>query len=246
VSREGFASLTSHVIEKYFSRPNYSTINGRPRFSIYEFTQFIQGIGGEEQAREALAEFDEQVRAAGFPGVHIDAVVWGAPILPSEQTLVDPSAMLERFNVASLSSYVWIHHTDASSERFPQTSGWEHARRSAFEAYHDYARTIRVPFHPNVTTGWDSSPRCDEGHEFERGEYPWFPVWARDLEQFRAGLIDARDFCEEYPLDYREVTINAWNEWTEGSYLLPDTVDGMSFLEAVREVFGPQLSTHSA
>ena len=35
------------------------------------------------------------------------------------------------------------------------------------------------------------------------------------------------------------VTINAWNEWTEGSALLPDTVNGTDFLERIRRVFGP-------
>jgi hypothetical protein len=28
------------------------------------------------------------------------------------------------------------------------------------------------------------------------------------------------------------------NEWTEGSYLEPDVVNGMKYLEAVRDVFG--------
>ena len=36
----------------------------------------------------------------------------------------------------------------------------------------------------------------------------------------------------------RILNINCWNEWTEGSYLEPDTVNGMKYLEAVRDVFG--------
>jgi hypothetical protein len=40
------------------------------------------------------------------------------------------------------------------------------------------------------------------------------------------------------PRGPRILDINCWNEWTEGSYLEPDVVNGLKYLEAVRDVFG--------
>ena len=59
-------------------------------------------------------------------------------------------------------------------------------------------------------------------------------------EGFEAGLRRAKRFVEARAGGYAEITINAWNEWTEGSYLLPDVVNGTRMLEAVRHVFGPR------
>jgi hypothetical protein len=47
-----------------------------------------------------------------------------------------------------------------------------------------------------------------------------------------------RDRLLAKPPAQRILTINAWNEWTEGSYLEPDTEHGFAYLEAIKQVFG--------
>jgi Glycosyltransferase WbsX len=54
---------------------------------------------------------------------------------------------------------------------------------------------------------------------------------------FEAALREARSYLDRNPSAKRILTLNAWNEWTEGSYLEPDTVNGMSYLGAIKQVF---------
>ena len=54
----------------------------------------------------------------------------------------------------------------------------------------------------------------------------------------REALLLVRERLISRRPEDRILTINAWNEWTEGSYLEPDTVNRMGYLEAIRHVFG--------
>ena len=57
---------------------------------------------------------------------------------------------------------------------------------------------------------------------------------------FKKYLAEAKAWTLAKPESERIVVINSWNEWGEGSYLEPDTENGMGYLEAVRDVFGSQ------
>jgi hypothetical protein len=235
-----FERMVEQIVTTYFAHPAYWCIDGCPYFSIYELHRFIAGLGGVAQAKDALAYFRERTRAAGFPDLHLNAVVWGVQLLPNEQALSDPASYLAWLNVQSVTSYVAIHHS--ASQHFPVTPYHEVAL--AMQRYWDNATaTIPLPYFPNVTMGWDSSPRTRQDLPFTPAGYPYMAVLGENTPAaFAAALGEARAWLDAHPESQGILTINAWNEWTEGSYLEPDTTYGMAYLEAVRSVFGVALA----
>jgi hypothetical protein len=100
-------------------------------------------------------------------------------------------------------------------------------------------RQYAMPFFPNVTMGWDSSPRAHHDDAFDASGYPFMnTISGNTPARFQEALTLTRRRLLAEPAGPRVVTINCWNEWTEGSYLEPDTVHGMAYLEAVLAVFG--------
>lgn len=89
-------------------------------------------------------------------------------------------------------------------------------------------RELGIPFFPHVVRGWDGSPR----------DYPGGIVVGDTAERFRQFLVEAKAMADRQPESEGVITVNSWNEWVEGSYLEPDAVRGMAYLEAVRDVFG--------
>ncbi len=56
-------------------------------------------------------------------------------------------------------------------------------------------------------------------------------------DAYREMLRRAKALIEERDLR-KFVTVEAWNEWLEGSYVEPSTQWGTSYLEAIRDIFG--------
>lgn len=236
VSGATFDRLTDHVVNTYFLHPSYWLIDGCPYFSVYDLNQLVAGLGGVAAAARALAQFREKTRAAGFPDAHLNAVVWNQAILPGEKALAGLPQLVAALGFDSFTSYVWIHHDVLRT--FPATDYNEACDR--YVAYWDQVESeYTIPYFPNVTMGWDPSPRTVQSDAYLDRGYPFTatlqgntPAAFKDALTRTKARMDVRD------TEHRILSLNAWNEWTESSYLEPDTRYGMGYLEAVREVFG--------
>ena len=234
VSPKTFDTICDHCIEKYFKHPSYWKIDEKPYFSFYDLTTLIEMFGSVKATREGLDRFRAKAKAAGLPGLHLNIVVWGRAILPGEKIPTDPKVLVEQLGFDSVTSYVWIHHVALPKKQ----TDYEYVQKHYFAYWNQADMKYDVPYYPNVTMGWDSSPRADQSQEFDNSGYPFMhTISGNTPEKFRVALAKM-----EYEIKRRGgpriLTVNCWNEWTEGSYLEPDTVHGMRYLEAMRDVFG--------
>jgi hypothetical protein len=236
VSEQAFLTATDHMIRRYFTHPSYWRVNGGLYVSLYEIMSLIRGLGGIDKTKSALQHFRERVRAAGLGELHLNAVVWGKQILPGEQGMTNVNDLLDSLGFDSITSYVWIHHQ--AMPNFPTTS-YDEYREANVADFGKFTDLYRLPYYPNVTMGWDPSPRTIQTDRYDNVGYPFTPILAGNTPQsFEQSLLAARRFLDLGKTKPPIVTINAWNEWTEGSYLEPDTVNGYGYLEAIRRVFG--------
>ena len=91
--------------------------------------------------------------------------------------------------------------------------------------------------------GWDVTPRLIQSDKFDKYKgYPWTPIFNGDNtpEAFESALIKAKAFIDSRSYKNKIVILNAWNEWTEGSYLLPEERTGTKYLEAIKHVFSSE------
>ena len=71
-----FQRAMRRVIEKYFTQPNYYTIDGKPVFMIYDVPKLVRALGGVDSTRRAIDWFRQACVEAGLPGLHLQFTMW--------------------------------------------------------------------------------------------------------------------------------------------------------------------------
>ena len=166
-----------------------------------------------EETKKGLDYLREEARKAGFPGVHIQMITYGVPT-PE----LDKQATL--WEVDSYTQYNWGGPHPEDYIR------WGTNAMARLEKWDNY----KVPYCPNVSIGWDNTPRFPKVGKEDVIHYNNSP------QSFANFLLKAKEYLDNHPNQPQIITIFAWNEWIEGAYLLPDMKDGFGYLEAIKKV----------
>lgn len=219
VNWDQFKTIVDRVIDRYFKRPNYVKIDGCPVMAIFDYGQLVQSFGSIEETRKALDYFRDKAKEAGFPGVHFQMNPGGGYPLNAEST----KSLKELIDGLGVNSVAFYNMGGFDCDYMKHGA-------DAIEIRKEWDEALDIPVFPTVSIGWDDTPR------FPAKGAQDVTCFHQSPQSFAAFLQVAKEYADSHPEQPKFVMINAWNEWVEGSYLLPDRKYGFGYLEAVKEV----------
>jgi len=221
VTPDEYKQLVDRVINLYFWRDNYVKVDGCPVFMIYSVDRFLDSFDKDmDKAKEALDYFRAECVKAGYPGLHLQVNYWANGYY-DKYYLAASEKQNKELGINSVVFYNMPGRDDdyenycANCEKY--TPVWD----DLFD----------VPLFPTASIGYDDTPRFpDKTEAVHINKTP---------QRFEQLLRWAKDYADTHDQP-KWVYINAWNEWVEDSYLLPDKTNGFGYLEAVKNVFPPK------
>jgi len=225
---------------RFWSDPRAITIDRRPVFMIYR-PHHIPDLA------ELLDFWRERAIERGLPGVYFVAIKQYE--FPRPEQIAHFDAIMQFAPFEAMFSPTYRGPKGLEQERWLQPlrrlpDAWQHRLRRwkdqlwPTRTEYDYeslwahlverpTREAGKPSMPGAFIDWDNTARYGRRARLFLGASPErFRHWFGEL----ARRVAAKPAPESY------IWINAWNEWSEGTYLEPDERYGLAHLEAVRDV----------
>jgi hypothetical protein len=222
---EDLDRVIDHCTELYFTQPNYWRIDGRPWFSFFLLKSLLEQLGGLTGTAKALERMRRRAEKNGQKGLYLGCFTWS-----STQAKQAREVGFEQVTAYNITHGQGQQPAQALVE-------YEDVMRQHVQHWRNMEST-GLPYWPIVTQGWDVSPR---NHPYEpwppvRWEWPWGHIVVGNTpERFGQLAHAARRFMSTQTTQPKVMVLNAWNEWTEGSVLVPTRADGDGMLKALQQ-----------
>ncbi|WP_368168888.1 MULTISPECIES: glycosyltransferase WbsX family protein [unclassified Aeromonas] len=224
-------------LNQHFQDIRYLKVSNKPVFCIYR-PELINNLD------KFMSFFNDEAIKSGFDGVHFIALR-AYDVINAENLYKNFSAIVNFQPRYAINKYLKKNGVVKNvlgkiARRLPESMQLNIATMLKNKTYSEfsydsYLDTLKVrsdlnfldkPVYQVAFPDWDNAPRYNERATF---------FYNVKLEKFVEALEIIKSQLNEY--DEKIVFINAWNEWSEGAYLEPDTVNGHKYLEAVNDVF---------
>jgi hypothetical protein len=207
---------------KAFEDPRYIRIDRKPLFMVYDLYDLPNPKAFADALKEAAIK-------AGFEGVYLMA----ANVNPDNWDMV----------ANGFDGKVSNAYNQSLNHLLYQHKGFKRFLASlSYRVYRDEDRALKIidhrklvaqtnftvgnaPTYPIVVPNWDNTPRSGKRGVVFLNSSP---------ELLQVQLHKAKEFLETQTLPEHLVFLKSWNEWAEGNYLEPDSVDGYKYLEAIK------------
>jgi hypothetical protein len=215
----------------YMTDPDYVRINGKPAFFIINVGEMRQIFGTSAAVAGALQQLRAAAQAHSLPGVYVVGG-FGVPNgTMGQHSLSDGFSIAHDDGYDAISFYGYPFAPPPVNGMLPFSTLADAGRWTWSEA----ALSGALPFIPTAMTGWD--PRPWNETESITGDLMWYSRTPQDVAAFAQ---DAITWAQSNPSLRPEpapapplVLIEAWNEFGEGSHVLPTAGDGTMYGDAL-------------
>ncbi len=219
----------------YMNDPDYVHVNGKPLLLVYSMGLWEGYLGSSAAVADAINQLRAAAQARGLPGVYVVGGLDASYDLSTQSLNIDPSlATAGGYDAISMYNF-GVTGIGSGLQPFSVISD------SGQAIWAQLALTSPLPFIPVAVAGWDSRPV---------GPTPESDWWAsrtpQDVTDFASAAItwaDSNPPLRPEPAPTPPlVLIEAWNELSEGAYLVPTVGDGTSYGDSLAEMLDSQAS----
>ena len=193
---------------------------------LFDTENLVRGLGGVKETLEALQYFRDETVKAGFPGLELHLTIRS----PKYRAIMldEKTSILDFINMAHFDGVTHYNFFDYADMNRSYIEILEDVKKE----WDIVEKTVKAPFYPHVSLGWDNTPRY-------KGPMDWeWRCLDNTPENVKKGFELAKDYVDKHTeMKAPLIVVNSWNEWTEGSYLQPDDLYGYGYLETIKKVF---------
>lgn len=219
-------AMVEHLARNHFTTPEYLKVDGKPLLFIMEPGKVDRSaIAAGMNHRQLNERFQAAARAVGLPGIML---VGGA-----NGGVNGVTQNAKAWGYSAYFIYTYGAGLNGMTRRQPRVAhSYEEFDENYREHWDWFMKNSDLPYVLPMTSGFDRSPwggSADPRHDLS----------SSTVEQFTRHITAGRDLIRREPSKTMNMgLLCCWNEFGEGSYIEPTKGQGMSYLRAVKSVFG--------